>query len=185
MKEPLSQPHNDNDIVAKEEKNNDNDIVVDNETEMWKTVRKEISEYKLDVIQNFMFGGTNKFFGDCTVFENAAIKQIERFAYVWMDELSEEGRKTVINYVLGTPEDDRTRYYSDYTNSPIWKYVSSVIKLVRNYTCEECGKRSNPAHLVVHHMSYAHLGSELNHLDDLAVLCTDCHMKVHGVRRKK
>ena len=184
MVSPLSQPHIDNDIVHKEEKNNDNDNVVDYETEMWKNIRDEITEYKQDIIQQFLFGN-NKFFGDCTVFVNTAIKQVERFTYIWMSELSEESRKIIINYYLGSPTDDRTREYKNYTNSPVWKFISSIFKIIRGCTCEECKEQFNPAHLVVHHKSYAHLGSELNYPEDVAVLCTDCHMKIHGIRRKK
>ena len=177
------QNHNDNDIVILERNNNDIDIDVDNRSKLRERVLSEITEYKLNIIQQFMFGGCNKFFGDCTVFVNPAIKQVERFTYIWMNELSEKSRKIIINYCINSPIDNKTREYSQYTNSPVWKYISSIIKLLKNYTCENCEKRFNPAHLVVHHCSYAHLGSEINHLDEVAVLCRDCHMKVHGIRR--
>lgn len=180
-----TQKHIDNDIVDLKDSNIDNDIVDDDSGYyVWEEVLKEISEYKLDIIRRFMFGEDNKFFGNCTVFVNPAIKQIERFTYIWMTELSENARRLIINYYLGYSGDDRTRAYKDYLNSPVWKYVSSVIKMINGYTCEGCGKQFNPAHLVIHHQSYAHLGSELNHLDDLSVLCTDCHLKIHGIRRE-
>lgn len=179
-----SKKHNDNDIVEKERDNNDNDIVEQCGFNPRSDVLKTITEYKLGIIQDFMFGGPNKFFGDCTVFVNPAIKQVERFMYIWRSELDEEARKQIINFQLYYDGDLRTREYKEYTCSPAWRYISSVIKLIRGYTCEKCNKQFNPAHLVIHHLTYAHLGSELEHLDDVAVLCTDCHLKVHGIRRQ-
>lgn len=173
----------DNDIVIKEEKSNDIDNVRIVGSSLRKEVLNEITEYKLGIIQSFMFGGSCKYFGDCTVFINPAIKQIERFAYIWFKELSEEARKIIIGFYIHSDEDDRKRDYKDYVNSPIWKYSSSIIKLINDYTCAGCKKQYNPAHLVVHHKSYEHIGSELFHLDEMDVLCTDCHMKIHGVER--
>lgn len=175
-----SQKDIDNVIVDKRKKDNDN-VIVENK-DIRKMVLKDISEYKLGIVQDFMFGGPCGHFGSCLEFINPAIKQVERFTYIWMNELSEETRKAIINYWLTSENDARPREYSCYLNSPVWKYVSSVIKLAKEYTCEKCGKKYNPAFLSVHHMSYAHLGSELEHLDELAVLCRTCHMKVHGIR---
>lgn len=187
-----TQSHIDNDIVRLEREciDIDNDIVSGN---FWKdfckdaraSVRKEISEYKLGIIQDFLFGGPCKHFGDNKVFINSAIKQVERFAYVWMNELSEESRRYILDLTMRFEGDDRARDYSDYLNSPIWKYISSIIKLQSNYTCAQCKEKANPAHLVVHHRTYEHLGSELNHLEDLDVLCTACHLKTHGIRGQK
>ena len=170
-------------LVKKEEKNNVNDNVGEVESSLRREILQEVTEYKLSIIQHFMFGGPNKNFGDCTVFINPAIRQIERFTYIWFNELSEESRKIIINFCIGDDNDTRSRDYKDYLNSPIWKYSSSIIKLVKGYTCERCSQQSNPTHLVVHHKTYAHLGSELYHLSDVELLCTDCHMKVHGIER--
>lgn len=91
------QQHIDNDIVKPKVEYNDIDIVSKGEGEARKKVLSKISEYKLDIIQNFMFGGSNKNFGDNRPFVNTAIK--------------------------------------------------------------------------------------LNYLNDVSVLCTDCHMAVHNIRR--
>lgn len=182
MPENQEQSNNDNDIV-KEREDNDIVIVKENSGKARKDVLSDITEYKLDIIQRFMFGGTSKHFGDIRPFVYQSIKQVERFTYIWMTELSEETRKNIINFYLWPNKADEARDYKDYLASPVWKYISSVIKLYKDYTCDMCEKRCNPAQLAVHHCSYAHLGSELNHLEDLAVLCNNCHMKVHGVRR--
>ena len=180
-----SQPHNDNDIVESERRNNDNDIVEQNGVRSGRSLKeevlKEISEYRLDRVEEFLFGG-NKFMSDCGAFINPAIKQIERFMYVWMNELSEEARKNIVCYSMNDGKDGK-RPYNWFTNSPLWKYESSVLKMLCNYTCGRCKEKFNPAHLVVHHISYDHIGSELDHTEDIAVLCTNCHMAVHGIRR--
>lgn len=177
--------NNDNDIVKLKEKNNDNDIVREEKIDLREKVLEEISEHKLRTIQDFLFGGPSNFYGDCGVFVNPAIKQMERFTYIWLYEVSEETRKAIITYYLGAPGDDRVRDYKSYTNCPIWKYISSIIKMINGYKCASCGQQYNPAHLVVHHRSYAHLGSEIFYLSEMDVLCTNCHMRTHGIRSSK
>lgn len=183
-----AQPHIDKDITDLKGKNNVSDFDIAHSKE-WrelckearKGVRKEISEYKLDLMQRFLFGGPSKNYGDNLVFVTPALIQIERFVYDWMTRLSEESRKAILDYTMYSEDDDRARDYCDYLKTPVWRYISGIIKLFVNYTCEECGAQFHPTCLNVHHKSYEHLGSELNHLDDLAVLCKRCHMKVHGI----
>lgn len=47
--------------------------------------------------------------------------------------------------------------------------------MLGNYKCAKCGARNK---LQVHHLSYQHLGDELD--CELMVLCHSCHQKVHG-----
>lgn len=180
--------NNDNDITDLKGKGNviDFDIAHSKEweelcQEARRGVREEISEFKLGLIQHFLFGGPSKNYGDSSAFVTSSLIQVERFAYDWMTELSEESRRAILDYTMYFEGDDRARDYYDYLKTPIWKYISGIIKLIANYTCEECGKQFHPIRLNVHHKTYEHLGSELNHLDDLAVLCKVCHMKVHGI----
>lgn len=180
--------NNDIDITALKGKGNDIDIDIAH-CEEWnnmcrearKGVRKEISEYKLGIIQDFLFGGPNGNFGNAKVFIDPALIQVERFVYVWMTELSEESRQAILNYMMYSENDDRMRDYYEYLRTPVWKYISSIAKTFANYTCSKCGKQYHPIRLAVHHKTYEHLGSELNHMDDLVVLCKDCHMKIHGI----
>ena len=178
------EPYIDNDIALYKRKCNDIDNALLLQLSPRKKILGEITEYKLRIIKDFMFGNMCQNFGDCTTFVTPAIQQVERFTYVWMNELSEEGRKLVINYYLHNDKDDNRREYSDYLKSPVWKYISSIIKMLGGYTCEKCGIKENPRGLVVHHYSYAHLGSELKHLDEVGVLCRGCHRKIHGIRGK-
>lgn len=173
MGEP--QPNIDN--VKPKRLNNDNVATI--AEKLRAQLLEEISEYKLGIIQSFLFGGPSKLFGDCGEFVIQGVKQAERFTYVWMTELNEENRKTILHYWLGYPEDTRLRDYSQYLDSPFWKYVSGLFKVARDFTCENCGRLLCPTQLVVHHRSYEHLGSELSHPEDMAVLCRDCHAEVH------
>lgn len=175
------QGHNVNDNVAKAKKNNVNDNVV--ESVVRKMVVDDISEYKLIKIQQFLFnyGG----YDDCKSSINLAIKNLDKFVYVWYTELDEATRGAIAGMYLEYDGDGRSRPYKEYTDSPIWKYTSSLFKFMRNYTCEKCEKQFNPTHLVVHHKSYNHLGSEIQHPEDMQLLCTDCHLETHGIRRTK
>lgn len=178
------QSHNDNDIAKSERRNYDNDIDIVEEiskksdSSFKEGVLKEISEYRLDRVEEFLFGH-NHFMSDCGDFLVPAIKQLERFMYLWLNDLSDESKKCIV-----TKTTWGKRPYHDFLNSPLWKYESSILKMMSNYTCERCGGKYNPAYLVVHHKSYEHIGSELTHLEDVQVLCKVCHADVHGIRRK-
>ena len=178
--------HIDNDIAFPLIEGNDNDNVesyYDSRNNYRREhVLKNISEYRLNRVEEFLYGD-NKFMSDCSAFINPAIKQIERFMYLWYIELDEESRKNIVTHRMGLIGVKR-RPYSSYTNSPLWKYQSSVLKLLAHFTCEKCEKKFCPAGLIVHHISYEHLGSELEHPEDVAVFCDRCHMDIHGIRRK-
>lgn len=67
--------------------------------------------------------------------------------------------------------------YRRYLRSPYWRRVKRALKRQRGVTCERCGRGGR---LEVHHVSYAHLGRELGHLEDLLLLCRTCHRALHG-----
>lgn len=67
--------------------------------------------------------------------------------------------------------------YSDYLKSAYWQAVSKVVKAKARYRCQVC---DSPHDLNAHHRTYAHRGSELDHLDDLVCLCRRCHETFHG-----
>ena len=173
--------HIDNDIDYKERENNVNDNVREAESLLRKFVVENISEYKLQTAQEFLY--KEYCFGSSKDFINPALLQMDRFIYMWYGDIDELDRKTIIEMMLEHDGDGRTRPYKHYTESPLWKYVSSVIKTSRHFTCERCGNKFPPTALVVHHKTYEHLGSELDYQEDLQLLCKHCHMDVHGIRR--
>ena len=67
--------------------------------------------------------------------------------------------------------------YSQYIQSDVWEYRACVIKAKFNYRCQLCNKHKEEIGLHAHHRTYERLGNEL--LEDITVLCADCHAKFH------
>lgn len=65
--------------------------------------------------------------------------------------------------------------YLEFLNTEYWQGVRSKI-IERDKCCRMCGKNSD---FVVHHIYYTHRGDELNHLDDLTLVCGNCHQIIH------
>ena len=65
--------------------------------------------------------------------------------------------------------------YSEFLNSAYWRSIAGWLK-EETGKCELCGMTAG---LVVHHKTYLNHGDEINHLNDLVVLCKDCHKKEH------
>lgn len=77
--------------------------------------------------------------------------------------------------------------YDEFLDSLYWVCLSDWIKYVAGYRCQSCrrkyGALSQGRGLNVHHKTYAHRGFEYpDHLDDLEVLCRDCHSRTHGIK---
>lgn len=69
----------------------------------------------------------------------------------------------------------RRERYENYIHSSKWRRRRARALMLGGYRCAKCGTRNK---LQVHHLSYAHLGNELD--SELMVLCRGCHQKVHG-----
>lgn len=67
--------------------------------------------------------------------------------------------------------------YLDFLNTPYWDAVRSKKLYLSGYKCSLCNCNTN---LQVHHKTYEHHGYEHENLDDLIVLCSNCHSKHHG-----
>lgn len=79
--------------------------------------------------------------------------------------------------------------YKTHLESEYWVRVKRKIKLRDNFTCVigECGKQTK---LSVHHITYqvygfSIVGSELQYLDWLILLCETCHHEVHKDKSHK
>ena len=81
------------------------------------------------------------------------------------------GRETIKKYA-------NSLNYKDYLKTPYWKLVSTLVKRKANYKCQLCGSEYD---LNVHHRSYKHRGEEIFYLEDLIVLCFNCHQKFHDI----
>ena len=64
--------------------------------------------------------------------------------------------------------------YNNFLLTNYWRLISKYLRL--NNKCKNCGSISK---LVVHHKSYENHGDEINHLNDLVVLCEKCHNRFH------
>lgn len=64
--------------------------------------------------------------------------------------------------------------YKEYKKSKEWEDLKIVALETANNTCEICGKSAQ----VVHHRTYPANFKDDN-LDNLQVLCKDCHYKIH------
>ncbi len=67
--------------------------------------------------------------------------------------------------------------YAEYIKSRQWEATAALCRKERHYKCEVCGGTG----IDVHHKTYAHLGDELNHPEDLQLLCKECHKTIHGI----
>jgi len=70
--------------------------------------------------------------------------------------------------------------YHDFLATPYWKAVSGYKRYKAGYKCELCNSNGS---LAVHHKTYENHGLEVYHLEDLVVLCKDCHEKFHDIVR--
>lgn len=76
-------------------------------------------------------------------------------------------------------EDKRGKYnidYYAYLQTEHWKLVRKTKIQSVDGKCQLCGSKDR---LEVHHNSYEHLGKEEQYMNDLIVLCHDCHSKFH------
>lgn len=66
--------------------------------------------------------------------------------------------------------------YGRYLRSPYWRAVRIKVLQKKGAYCSVCGKVNN---LQVHHTNYDNLGSDMQHLDALEILCVNCHKREH------
>ena len=72
--------------------------------------------------------------------------------------------------------------YRRYLQSPYWNRVRGLLMYQRGGKCEIC---KSPKRLEAHHLRYINLRRELSNLQDLQLLCHDCHVKLTLDSRKK
>jgi 5-methylcytosine-specific restriction endonuclease McrA len=70
--------------------------------------------------------------------------------------------------------------YAQYMASYTWEKRRLTFLKQYGRVCAACGSKQS---ITVHHMSYKHLGAELD--GELAVLCKGCHEEFHSLNRTK
>lgn len=66
------------------------------------------------------------------------------------------------------------KQYHEYLTSTKWKNKRKELFTLRGEKCEVCSKTNS---LQVHHLTYEHIFNEP--LEDLKILCKNCHSKEH------
>jgi len=66
--------------------------------------------------------------------------------------------------------------YKEFLLTRYWLAVRMTVLKIAHFKCSLCASKKA---LNVHHKTYQSHGSEASHLEDLAVLCYNCHAKFH------
>lgn len=77
---------------------------------------------------------------------------------------------------------DPRKMYKAYLKSGVWRRKRKLVLKRDDYTCCMCGKKKKKG-MHVHHSTYKRLGDE--DLRDLVVLCSGCHLSIHGKRHRR
>lgn len=77
---------------------------------------------------------------------------------------------TITNHIKGME-------YRSFLKTPYWKAISAHSKFKAGYKCQLC---NSPYKLNTHHRNYAIHGLEHANVNDLIVLCENCHSYYHG-----
>lgn len=74
---------------------------------------------------------------------------------------------------------DKLRYmrYDKYLKTKHWRNVRHLALEYAHFRCQLCNRGNTK--LNVHHRTYIHKGQEQDYLEDLIVLCQDCHKRFH------
>lgn len=80
--------------------------------------------------------------------------------------------------LVGIMEKEKTNKekYLDYLKSDKWKEIATRKRRKAGHKCQLCNNSNSVLH--VHHTNYDHIYKE--RLQDLIVLCENCHKKFHG-----
>lgn len=71
--------------------------------------------------------------------------------------------------------------YQKFLKTPYWKAIAAHVKYKAGYRCQICNSARN---LSTHHRNYEIHGFEHAYMQELTVLCQDCHDRFHDRLRK-
>ncbi len=77
---------------------------------------------------------------------------------------------------------DCTKEYREYLKSPEWKECCKVVWKRENYKCQMCGYIDSYDEwndLQVHHICSKHRFFEKGYENELMLLCSECHDRIH------
>lgn len=70
--------------------------------------------------------------------------------------------------------------YDDFLRTKYWSILKRFKLLKAKYSCELCGMKNTELH--VHHKTYDNRGSEYRNLNDIIVVCSMCHRRIHNIK---
>ncbi len=75
----------------------------------------------------------------------------------------------------------RSKERLNFYNSRAWRKVAKYVRVSRHGVCEMCGLPGNEVHHIIHLNNYnVHDTNVSLNPDNLKLLCTSCHSKIHG-----
>ena len=120
--------------------------------------RKRISENTLYYLENHL--NPNKMW-DKEITPKQRINQIRYADVNW---------GTVSTHIRGMD-------YQNFLKTPYWKAIAAHTKYKAGYRCQLCNSSRD---LVTHHRNYGIHGFEHARMEELIVICDDCHSKFHN-----
>ncbi len=106
------------------------------------------------------------------------------FLWEWLEENSENAKEEA-KQICEQRQAEEKYYeflereampYKEFLQTDYWQKEVRPKIIERDKRCRTCGTNEN---LEVHHISYEHRGDDLNHMEDLTLLCRDCHQIIH------
>src|SRR5512142_1532223 len=106
-----------------------------------------------------------------------------RVTWHWIDQEAVIEQFIELRERMKEAGEDEVRYlrrmdYQRFLQTDYWRTVRAYRLLTANYTCEKCDRVLPDTKLEVHHKAYEHLGAEYCNLQDLLVVCRECHEKL-------
>ncbi len=102
----------------------------------------------------------------------------------WNKEISGKQRIDLVRYAdvnwAAISDHIKGMDYQDFLATPYWKAIAAHTRYKAGYRCQLCNNGSN---LVTHHRNYGIHGREHVQMNELIVLCNNCHQKFHAIER--
>lgn len=90
----------------------------------------------------------------------------------------DKARKVALRLAIENESETTHIDYREQLKDSSWKSFRRFVFDVRGRKCEVCGSGE---HLQVHHLKYRNVKAWEYTVNEVIVVCKDCHMKIHGI----